>query len=134
LGIQPASTFDGIFEAHRRPLFETLQDQPKAQLDLPAKIQFAISAGRGEGTLQLRNGSDYARLVRVRAEWEGADSQAPYLVMFDDNYFDLLPNETRDLSIEIRMPRDARGRLSGRLIVEGSNVPAVEIPVSLEPR
>jgi beta-mannosidase len=134
LGTQPDTTFDGIFEAHRRPLFETLQDQPEAQLDLPAKMQFAILAGRGEGVLQLRNGSTYARLVRVRAEWEGADSHAPYLVIYDDNYFDLIPGETKDLAIEIRMPAHARGRVAGRLIVEGSNVPSFEVPVSIEIR
>jgi hypothetical protein len=128
LGHAPGTSFVEVLEAHRRPLFEMLQDQPKAKLEVPKTVAFTVAEGRGEGILQLRNGSDYARLVRVRAEWAVADSKAPYLVMFGDNYFDLLPREAKDLAIQIRLPKGTQGRVPGRLIVEGSNVDRAEVP------
>lgn len=131
LGRRPDSPFDEILETHRRPLFETLQDQPDAELFLPKQVELTAEAGMAKGVLRIQNGPNYARLLRVRAEWEGGQSGAPYLVMYDDNYFDLLPNETRSLAIEMRLPQGAPGRVTGRLIVEGSNADRMEIPCEL---
>jgi beta-mannosidase len=131
LGRRPESPFDQILEAHRKPLFETLQNQPAAELSLPKSVEFTADAGKAKGVIQIQNGSNYARLLRVRAEWDVAQHGAPYLVMYDDNYFDLLPSETRNLSIEMRLPSSARGRVTGRLIVEGSNLDRTEIPCEL---
>jgi hypothetical protein len=67
----------------------------------------------------------------VRAEWEGEDSRAPFLVTFGDNYFDLLPGESKTLDINLLLPPDHSGEISGRLMVERSNTAAQQIAVRL---
>jgi hypothetical protein len=51
--------------------------------------------------------------------------------MYGDNYFDLMPGEAKTLSIDVRLPRGARGRFEGQLVVEGSNVAENGIPLEL---
>lgn len=128
LGEPPAVPCDEILAARTRPLFEDLQDLPPARLELPERLQVARTDGTGMVDLPIRNGSSFARLVRVRAEWDGSPAAAPYLATYDDNYFDLLPGESKTVRIALRMPPNAGQGPSGRLIVEGSNVKKVEIP------
>ena len=131
IGESPTASFDEILASRSRPLFEMLQDQPAASLELPKAMQLTVSGERAQASLRLRNGPSFARLVRVRAEWNVPEPQAPYLVMYSDNYFDLLPGETVELSLNLRLSPASHGPVQGRLIVEGSNVAASEIPVTL---
>jgi hypothetical protein len=133
VGESPAAPCDEILEARCKPLFETLQDQPATVLRLPPAVQLTASGGRARGSFGLSNGTGYARLVHVRAVWNAPEAQAPYLVMYSDNYFDLMPGETKELSLDLRLPAGMNKPVQGRLIVEGSNVAASEIPLALLP-
>lgn len=132
VGEAPAVDPDALLATRVRPLFETLQDSPTASLMLPASVQLSVTSRGAAGELTIRNGNRFARLVRVRAEWEKSDDKPPYLVMYGDNYFDLMPGESKVIPIGVRLPRDAHGRITGRFVVEGSNVSTRMIPIHLE--
>ena len=73
----------------------------------------------------------YVRLVRLRVEWNEPESQAPYIVMYSDNYFDLLPGESRTITLDLLMPPQVGKTIQGRLLMEASNAPAQEIPITI---
>ena len=91
-----------------------------------------ISQGRGRFSVQLTNGSRYARLIRVYAKWNGEPSDFPDLVLYSDNYFDLLPGETKTVEGELFLPDINTPSASGTLTIEGVNVPATNIRVKLQ--
>jgi hypothetical protein len=129
-GQKPQVDYDEFLTAREKPLFELLKDLP------PADVKFSINpepqaADGAAFSVQVTNGDHYARLLRVRVDWEGAGPSARDLVLYDDNYFDLLPGESR--RIEARMPLvQGKGeRLSGTVWLEGTNVSPTEIPISL---
>jgi hypothetical protein len=49
--------------------------------------------------------------------------------MYDDNYFDLFPGEMKRVPVELRTSETAAGPLQGTLIVEGTNVPEIRVPM-----
>jgi hypothetical protein len=63
-------------------------------------------------------------------EWQDAARQ-PHVVMYDDNYFDLFPNEEKHVGVELRLPEAFAGTVNGTLIVEGTNAAEIRIPVRL---
>jgi hypothetical protein len=103
-----------------------------AELSLPAKLEAKVSGRRAELSLNLQATGQYARLVRIRAEWDGPHEQAPYLILYGDNYFDLLPEEARRLNLDVFLPAQRSEKLAGRLIVEGTNVASAKIPIELQ--
>ena len=64
-----------------------LQNQPAASVRLSASAQGKVAGGRSSAMVRLVNGSRYARLVRLATEWKASEAEAPYLVMYSDNYF-----------------------------------------------
>ena len=52
---------------------------------------------------------------------------------YNDNYFDLLPDERKAISLELEFSEKISAPAHGRLIIEGSNVAASEIPISVNP-
>ena len=50
---------------------------------------------------------------------------------YGDNYFDLMPGESREVSLEFRLARASAEPVAGHLIVEGSNLVAVKVPITL---
>jgi Ig-fold domain len=54
----------------------------------------------------------------------------PYLVLYDDNYFDLAQGESRTVTVKPIFPGQASGHLSGKITVAGSNVEPTEIKIS----
>jgi hypothetical protein len=131
-GEKLATPYKELLDARSKPLFETLKDQPPATLQPTKAVHAAVSGSSARGSLTLLNGSHYARLVRIRAEWGGLDAHAPYAPLYGDNYFDLMPGESRDISLEFRLPRAAADLASGHLIVEGSNLEARKVPITLD--
>jgi len=131
-GERPDTPADELIESHRLPLFETLQDLPAAKVILPHSVKLTAAAGRARGTVTIRNGAKYARLVRLHLNWEGPQNQAPFLVLFGDNYFDLLPGEEARVALDVRLREAAKGTFTGRLSVAGSNVSASVIPVEID--
>ena len=128
-GEKPAVAFDDLLAARDKPLFESLRDLPRATISFPPEIHAVISGDKAHAVLKLANGSNYARLVRVRAEWPASGS--PFLVEYGDNYFDLLPGEEKSLELEMFLPAEHAARIAGTLVIEGPNVEAARIPVEL---
>ena len=78
----------------------------------------------------MTNGDRYARLLRFSVEWISAMPVSPYLVLYDDNYFDLLPGESRTVSARLFFSQKKAGPINGKLVVKGTNVEPTEIMVS----
>jgi hypothetical protein len=130
-GQDPAKPFDELLAAREKPLFESLKDQPAAALTVPANLEATAEGDKVHATLTITSGGNYARLVRVRAEWDQSEGSAPYLVEYGDNYFDLLPGESKAVAIEMFLPKEHMGKLSGALVVEGTNIESRRIPVQV---
>jgi beta-mannosidase len=131
VGEKPASGYDELLAARDKPLFEKLKDLSAATLKVPESLRGTISGKKATMSLDLSNGPQYARLVRIRAEWDEPETKAPYLVMYSDNYFDLLPGERKSVSIELFVPSNSEKNIQGHMIIEGGNVTPLEIPVRL---
>jgi hypothetical protein len=121
-----------ILPEREKPLFEMLKEQPAADVKGPASLQAKVSGEQACVSLDLTNGAGYARLLRVRAEWKGPEENAPYLVMYSDNYFDLLPGQAKTVTLDVYLPKTSTGTTSGTLILEGSNVSTKQIPITLQ--
>ena len=129
-GVKPFATHVGILSSRIKPLFQSLKDQPAATFQQVQPVSAAKAGNKAAGVLTLSNGSQYARLVRMRAEWSGPKEKAPYLVIYGDSYFDLMPREVREIPLEFVLPESSDGSVRGRLVIEGSNLAAVEVPVT----
>jgi hypothetical protein len=130
-GEKPATSFDEILAARDKPLFESLKDLPSASLAVPSSLDATASSNKANATLTITNGSTYARLVRVRAEWQGGDGSSPFLVEYSDNFFDLVPGESKPVSVKMFLPKEHMGKLSGTFILEGTNIESRRIPVEI---
>jgi hypothetical protein len=131
-GEKPQTTYEAILAAREKPLFETLKDLPPAELNVPTDLQGEASGDRAHFSVELTNAERYARLVRIRLEWEGEGPEAWYLATYSDNYFDLLPGESKAIDVKLWLPTENSQSISGRLVVEGSNVPAKQIAVKIQ--
>ena len=98
---------------------------------MPSNLDATAEGDKVHATLTITNGSDYARLVRVRAEWDESEGNSPYLVEYGDNYFDLLPGESKPVPIEMFLPQEHMGKISGTLVVEGINTESRRILVQI---
>jgi len=132
-GKSAQTPFGAILVAREKPLFETLKDLPPAAVVIDSISPASVSGGDGHFAVRLTNGGAYARLVRLRVEWNGEASKVPYLVKYDDNYFDLIPGETRTIKTEFLLPEGAAGPLSGTLNVDGANLPLQQQAIRLQP-
>jgi hypothetical protein len=94
-------------------------------------LEAAARDGKASLAVNLGSRQGYARLVRLRCEWDGPASEAPHLAMFSDNYFDLFPGEEKSVSLDFFLAGNPQAPLRGRLILEGSNVARQEIPLTL---
>ncbi len=131
-GEKPQATYSAILSQREEPLFEMLKDLPAAEVKTAATVSGEISPGHGRFSVQLTNNDRYARLIRVHAKWDGEPSDSPDLVLYGDNYFDLLPRETKTVEGELILPDANTTSISGTVTVEGVNVPATNIPVKLQ--
>jgi hypothetical protein len=129
---KPQEDYRRLLAAREKPLFESLKDEPAAELSLPVKLAAKVSGRRAKLSLNLQATGQYARLVRVRAEWEGPQEQAPYLILYGDNYFDLLPREAKSIDLDVFLPAQRLQKVVGHLIVEGTNVANTKIPIELQ--
>jgi beta-mannosidase len=128
---EPATEPGKILAAHEMPLFEMLKGQPQADVITPKSVEAKVRDGTGKITLKLRNHDKYARLVRLRAEWNTETKNAPFLLLYSDNYFDLLPNETKEVEVDAFVPPGVAGTIKGSFVVEGTNITASRFPVVL---
>ncbi|MCL5006323.1 MAG: glutamine amidotransferase [Acidobacteria bacterium] len=130
LGQNPEYRYAALTPGNK-PLMQLLKEQPLAKVKVsPAKIDTALKGNTGAFAVKIANGERYARLVRLRIEWEDSHHQ-PHVVMYGDNYFDLLPDEKKRVTVDFRTPAAFTGAIQGTLIIEGTNLPAMRVPVRL---
>jgi hypothetical protein len=128
MGQNPQYRYAAVAPADK-PVMELLKEQPTAEIRTsPDAIEATVKDHVGNFTVEIANGERFARLVRLRVEWGGLNSQ-PYAVTFDDNYFDLFPGEKKRVRVEFRTPAKFAGTIRGNVIIGGSNVPEIRIPV-----
>jgi exo-1,4-beta-D-glucosaminidase len=115
--------------------FTALSSLPRAD-DLDVKLDFSSDSGgvgwSPVGHLHIHNRSDHLAF-QLRLELRDKETSEQYPVRWEDNYFSLLPEETRDVSF-----RYVSGRSWGRestLQVAGWNVAlrAVDVPAHTLP-
>ena len=129
-GEKPQVTYEAFLAAREEPLFEILKDLPAADVRVPTTARTETSGDGAHISLRLTNGNRYARLIHVRAEWDDEAPDPPYLVLYDNNYFDLAPGERRTIEGNALFRAGGRRSLSGKLIVEGTNVAAKQVLVN----
>jgi beta-mannosidase len=129
-GEKPQAAYEALLSAREKPLFEMLKVLPPAEVRVSAAAANETPSNGIQFSLQIKNGEHYARLVCVRAEWDSAAQNAPYLVLYDDNYFDLMPGESRTITAKLLLPKGATGHISGKLIVTGTNVEPASVTIS----
>lgn len=128
----PAVDYEEVLAARAKPLFEMLKDLPAANVVLPQGLKSTASGRQAAVPIKIRNGPAYARLVRLRVEWNEPEDRAPFLEIYSDNYFDLFPGASRTIAVDV-FPRDgSRGSVSGIVTVEGANLARQEIPLELQ--
>ena len=129
-GTQPAVKISDLLAARQKPLFQMLKEQPATTVETTGTLTAKATGNSATLSLNLKNGKNYARLVRLRAEWDGPK---PYMSLYSDNYFDLLPGESNPVSLELAFPEKLTAPAHGRLIVAGSNLAPTEIPITVNP-
>jgi hypothetical protein len=107
-----------------------LKELPAATLQSGTALKAKVSGNGARVSVDLTEGHEYARLVRLRAVWDGPQ---PYMSMYSDNYFDLMPGEAKSISLELQFPEKLLAPVHGRLIMAGSNMAASEIPITVNP-
>jgi len=113
-----------------KPLMQLLKEQPPAKVQASsASIEATIKDKAGSFVVEIANGDRFARLLRLRMEWE-EPSRQPQVVVYDDNYFDLFPSEKKQVPLEFHMPETFGGTIKGTLVIAGTNVPEFRVPVS----
>ncbi|MDD2763766.1 MAG: hypothetical protein PHE83_07315 [Opitutaceae bacterium] len=126
---QLATQYEPPF-ASSAPLFQNLKDLPETTLRLPETVEMTAAGRRATSTLNVTNGDAYARLARMRVEWDQPEGDTPY-VMFSDNFIDFLPNESASIGLDFLLPKENTGNMSGTLVVEGPNIETQRIPINL---
>ncbi len=109
-----------LLAAHEKPLFQMLKEQPTTELALSK-----MDAAAGRCHVRIANKAGYAHLVHMRYEWPGAGPK-PFLAEFNDNDFELMPNETREIELTWRTT-DPKQQVAGALVVNAANAPEVRL-------
>ena len=129
-GSQPAMDWKQVLASREKPLFQILKEQPATTVETAASVEAKADGNTATLALNLKDGKNYARLVRLGVEWDGPQ---PYSSIYSDNYFDLLPGETKPISLEVKFADKLAAPLHGRLILAGSNLARTEVPVTVNP-
>jgi beta-mannosidase len=110
-----------LLAAHEKPLFQTLKEQPQTEL---AVIRIEAAPPSARLRVRIANHGGYAHLVHLRIEWAGSGVK-PYLTELNDNDFELMPGESRDIAIDWRSAGSTR--VGGTLIVDAANAPEARL-------
>jgi len=130
LGREPAYRYATVAPLDK-PLMQLLKEQPAAALKShPGEIEAQVKDNGGKFSVAITNGERFARLVRFRMEWEDPDRQ-PYVMLYEDNYFDLFRGERKTVPVEFRMSSPVVGAVKGTLLIEGTNMAQTRVPVRL---
>ncbi len=120
---QPAEDVAVLLQTRLEPLYESLSGGPKTSVNVAVSNETAGTEPHVQNRgFVLKNTGAYAYAVHLRTQWKG---DAPFYTSLSDNDFDLLPGETRTVSLtwKSRFQRSA-----GSLQVTGRNLqPATAI-------
>ncbi len=127
--------------AHEKPLFEILKDLPRTEIEAQVLVGGLLTASKAHASLSLSNkGPNLARLIQVKARWDGAPARARCIELFSDNYIDLLPGESKTIDLDAflkhdqtGLKRDQTGPISGNLLIEGPNISSKRVRVEFKP-
>jgi beta-mannosidase len=108
-----------LLQAHEKPLFQTLKEQPETDVAGTEVGQVAVEGALGRCRVRLENRGGFAHLVHLRVEWTGEGPQ-PFLSELSDNDFELMPHESREIELEWRSSKAGRPA-RGTLIVKAAN-------------
>ncbi len=125
----PAQNIKSVVESRDKPLFETLQDSAPARLSATHRFEGKTLGKKARLSIDLKNGGSFARLVQLRLNWQGEDEQSPVLAVFDENYIDLLPGESKTVAADLILLKEGVSRISGELVIDGSNVEKLQLPI-----
>jgi hypothetical protein len=114
----------------RKPLMQLLKELPRARVDVPAEVTASADGDKARFEITLTNRDHYARLIQVRLEWKNPEDK-PLLETYSDNFADLFPCESETIRAEIRFATPIQKTIQGTLVIEGANVEAIRIPVSV---
>jgi hypothetical protein len=109
-------------------LLQLLKDQPAAEIKALTRDPGDRQGPGGQLCSGIVNGERSARLVRSRVKWNDPNKQ-PYALTYDDNYSELFPGERKRVHVDFGLPGTFTGTITGTVIVEGTNVPQVRVPI-----
>ena len=110
-----------LLDIHEKPLFQTLKEQPQSQLAITKLEPPSIAGSNTKCRIQITNKGGYAHLVYIRFEWPQAGPK-PYLAEFNDNDFELLPGESKEIDLTWKTSTPNQ-QVSGTLVVNAANAP-----------
>lgn len=128
-GETPAHSITSVMESRDKPLFETLQDSAPTKLSARYRLNVTGHREKARLSIDLKNGSSFARLVQLKLNWQREDEQAPVLTVFDENFFDLLPGESKTIAADLILLKEGVRKVSGELVIDGSTVEKVQLPL-----
>ena len=102
-----------------------LANLPRVSLDGSASMEREGDACRVTATVS-NPASSVALAIRLKLVRDGSGARV-LPAFYDDNYFSLLPGESKTVSIRFRL--DALAGETPRLLAEGWNIAAREIPI-----
>jgi hypothetical protein len=112
-------------------LFQQLKELPQTKAVVPGPVALTTTGRRGTGAVTIRNGAGYAHLVRLAVRWNAPGQEQP-LLLYGDNFIDLLPQEEATIPVEVLLPEGNQAEaFTGTLIISGSNVPEQEVPITV---
>jgi hypothetical protein len=114
-----------LLEFHDKPLFQTLKEQPQTVLSLTKSSPLEQMGDASHCRVRITNTAGYAHLVHLRVEWQDAQHK-PFVTELSDNDFELLPHESKDITIEWRSQHGIPPA-SGKLIVDAANAKAANL-------
>lgn len=129
-GNKPTMGFADLLAARQKPLFQMLKEEAATTMQVARPIVAKANENAAMLSLNLQNGKNYARLVRLRAEWDGMQ---PYMSLYGDNYFDLFPGQAKQISLELGFPAKLTAPVRGKVIISGSNLSPTTIPITVNP-
>ena len=111
-GEPPALPIHELLKARMIPVFETLKMSSSPGWPEVWWSWFPDNGQYAWAKVKIRNGATYLRKFRLRLDGPDIDS-GRVLPLWTNQYFDLLPNETAECSVELRTAAgDERVRLA----------------------
>ncbi len=113
---------EALVEGRIKPLFEILKDQPQTSVSIEPQDLSTKS-------FVIRNQGGYAYLIHLGIEWP--QGTRPYIAEISENDFDLMPGESKRITVTTRAHGETEGGTEGVVKVTGANVKAMEARLQL---